>query len=153
MLTAFARKNGYFGLFCTEPGRALPDSTGTVTLSRSRMGAGVSNVLLQILQGLLSDHKQCRVVNISPSEYQKATALHMIYVANFRLNKWQEPQPGIQRALLVTGRMRASHRTMHLFINRAPQEWWVNRSASVWSIEGHLAISLHRFLAEIVRPP
>ena len=69
-LTAIASKNGYFGHFCTEPDRDLPDSTGTVTLSRCRMGTGVSNVLLQILQGLLSDHKQCRVVNISPSEYQ-----------------------------------------------------------------------------------
>ena len=69
-LTAIANKNGYFGHFCTEPDRDLPDSTGTVTLSISRMGAGVSNVLLQIIQGLLSDHKQCMMVNVSPSEYQ-----------------------------------------------------------------------------------
>ena len=71
-LTTIASKNGYFGHFCTKPAsdRALPDSTGAVTLSRSRMGTGMSNVLLQILQGLLSDDKQCRVVNISPSEYQ-----------------------------------------------------------------------------------
>ena len=71
-LTTIASKNGYFGHFCTKPAsdRALPDSMGTVTLSRSRMGTGMSNVLLQILQGLLSDDKQCRVVNISPSEYQ-----------------------------------------------------------------------------------
>ena len=72
-LTTIASKNGYFGHFCTEPDRDLPVFTGTVTLSRSRMDAGVSNLLLQILHGLLSDHKQCIVVNISPSEYQWAT--------------------------------------------------------------------------------
>ena len=65
-LTTIASKNEYFGHFCTKPDRALPDSMGTVTLSRSRMGAGKSNVLLQILQGLLSDDKQCRVLKYWP---------------------------------------------------------------------------------------
>ena len=52
MLTTIASKNEYFVHFCTKPDRTLPDTTGTVTLSRSRMGASVSNVLLQILHEL-----------------------------------------------------------------------------------------------------
>ena len=47
----------HFGHFCTEPGRPLPDPTGTVTLSKSHIGAGVSKGLLPILEGLLSDRK------------------------------------------------------------------------------------------------
>ena len=61
-----------------------------------------------------------------PSTSRLLGGLHMIYLANFRLHKWQEPQPGIQRALLVTGQARASHRTKHRFVNRVPQEWRVN---------------------------
>ena len=69
-LTTIASKTDFLVIFCAKPDRALPDSMGTMSLSRSRMGAGMSNVLLQILQGLLSDDKQCMVVKISPSEYQ-----------------------------------------------------------------------------------
>ena len=107
-LTIIASKNGYFGHFCTKPDRALPDSTGTVTYPEAVWALVCQMCCSKFFRGYFQTINNAGWhILARPSTSRLPGGLHMIYLANFRLNKWHEPQPGIQRALLVTGRARA----------------------------------------------